>query len=80
MATNKFDIGLIGLGVMGSNLAINLHRNGFSVIGFDINPKNSFSGSKASVKPSVASRSKSTRTGSSVFMPQRKEASGEHME
>jgi 6-phosphogluconate dehydrogenase len=38
--TEDFDIGLIGLGVMGSNLAINLHRNGYRVIGFDINPKN----------------------------------------
>ncbi|MEY3613580.1 MAG: 6-phosphogluconate dehydrogenase, NADP(+)-dependent, decarboxylating, partial [Pseudomonadota bacterium] len=31
------DIGLVGLGVMGENLALNLERNGFSVTGFDLN-------------------------------------------
>jgi 6-phosphogluconate dehydrogenase len=31
------DIGLVGLGVMGENLALNLERNGFSVSGFDLN-------------------------------------------
>jgi 6-phosphogluconate dehydrogenase len=30
------DIGLVGLGVMGENLALNLERNGFSVAGFDL--------------------------------------------
>ena len=29
-------IGLVGLGVMGENLALNLERNGFSVTGFDL--------------------------------------------
>jgi 6-phosphogluconate dehydrogenase len=29
------DVGLIGLGVMGENLALNLERNGFSVCGYD---------------------------------------------
>ncbi len=31
-------LGLIGLGVMGENLALNLERNGFSVTGFDLDP------------------------------------------
>lgn len=30
------DIGLVGLGVMGENLALNLERNGFAVAGFDL--------------------------------------------
>ena len=30
------DIGLVGLGVMGENLALNLERNGFAVMGFDL--------------------------------------------
>ena len=30
------DIGLVGLGVMGENLALNLERHGFSVTGFDL--------------------------------------------
>lgn len=30
------DIGLVGLGVMGENLALNLERNGFAVCGFDL--------------------------------------------
>ncbi|MEO5672289.1 MAG: NAD(P)-binding domain-containing protein, partial [Ramlibacter sp.] len=29
-------IGIVGLGVMGENLALNLERNGFSVSGFDV--------------------------------------------
>ncbi len=32
----KHDIGLIGLGVMGQNLALNISRNGFTVAGFDL--------------------------------------------
>ena len=32
----KMDIGLVGLGVMGENLALNLARNGFGVCGFDL--------------------------------------------
>ena len=32
------DIGLIGLGVMGQMLSLNLERNGFWVAGYDIDP------------------------------------------
>jgi len=32
----SFDIGLIGLGVMGENLALNFERNGHAVAGFDV--------------------------------------------
>ena len=32
----RMDIGLVGLGVMGENLALNLVRNGFGVGGFDL--------------------------------------------
>jgi 6-phosphogluconate dehydrogenase len=32
----SFDIGLVGLGVMGENLALNLHRHGYAVGGFDL--------------------------------------------
>ncbi len=32
----RFDIGIVGLGVMGENLALNFHRNGFAVGGFDV--------------------------------------------
>lgn len=32
------DIGVVGLGVMGENLALNLERNGFAVAGFDTEP------------------------------------------
>ena len=37
MENNKFDFGMIGLGVMGSNLLLNMADHGFSVIGFDNN-------------------------------------------
>jgi 6-phosphogluconate dehydrogenase len=33
---HQMDIGLVGLGVMGENLALNLVRNGFGVCGFDL--------------------------------------------
>ncbi|HUZ57670.1 MAG TPA: NADP-dependent phosphogluconate dehydrogenase [Hanamia sp.] len=38
MEPAKFDFGMIGLGVMGSNLLLNMADHGFSVIGFDTNP------------------------------------------
>jgi len=36
MSTPTASLGLIGLGVMGENLALNFERNGFSVCGFDL--------------------------------------------
>ncbi|MEO8862377.1 MAG: NAD(P)-binding domain-containing protein, partial [Ginsengibacter sp.] len=38
MSDIKFDFGMIGLGVMGSNLLLNMADHGFSVIGYDKNP------------------------------------------
>src|SRR4029078_9863691 len=35
MNSNQCDIGLIGLGVMGENLALNMESKGFSVAGFN---------------------------------------------
>lgn len=35
--SQKYDFGMIGLGVMGSNLLYNIADHGFSVIGFDLN-------------------------------------------
>jgi 6-phosphogluconate dehydrogenase len=35
MEENKYDFGMIGLGVMGSNLLLNMADHGFSVIGYD---------------------------------------------
>ena len=34
----KYDFGMIGLGVMGSNLLLNMADHGFAVIGYDKNP------------------------------------------
>ncbi|MFN2458748.1 MAG: NADP-dependent phosphogluconate dehydrogenase [Chitinophagaceae bacterium] len=40
MNTNQqFDFGMIGIGVMGSNLLLNLADHGFAVIGFDLKPE-----------------------------------------
>ncbi|GAB4113251.1 MAG: NADP-dependent phosphogluconate dehydrogenase [Acidobacteriota bacterium] len=36
---NQYEIGVVGLGVMGQNLALNLERNGFSVVGYDTDPQ-----------------------------------------
>jgi 6-phosphogluconate dehydrogenase len=35
----KQHFGIIGLGVMGENLALNIESRGFSVVGFDLDPK-----------------------------------------
>jgi 6-phosphogluconate dehydrogenase len=34
----RYDIGIVGLGVMGQNLALNMASKGFSVAGFDLDP------------------------------------------
>ncbi len=38
MSEIKYDFGMIGLGVMGSNLLLNMADHGFAVIGYDKNP------------------------------------------
>ena len=38
MENNLYDFGMIGLGVMGSNLLLNIADNGFKAIGYDTNP------------------------------------------
>lgn len=38
MPENKYDLGMVGLGVMGSNLLMNMADHGFAVIGYDKNP------------------------------------------
>src|SRR5674476_368950 len=38
MADTLYDFGMIGLGVMGSNLLLNMADHGFKVIGYDKNP------------------------------------------
>ena len=39
MANPLFDFGMIGLGVMGRNLLLNMADHGFKVIGFDKDPQ-----------------------------------------
>ena len=38
MEEKEYDFGMIGLGVMGSNLLLNMADHGFAVIGYDTNP------------------------------------------
>ncbi|MEP7253357.1 MAG: NADP-dependent phosphogluconate dehydrogenase [Ginsengibacter sp.] len=38
MQESKYDFGMVGLGVMGSNLLMNMADHGFAVIGYDKNP------------------------------------------
>ncbi len=38
MSENKYDFGMVGLGVMGSNLLMNMADHGFAVVGYDKNP------------------------------------------
>jgi len=37
----KQSFGIVGLGVMGENLALNIESHGFSVVGFDLDGKKS---------------------------------------
>jgi 6-phosphogluconate dehydrogenase len=39
MEPNQFYFGLIGLGVIGRNILLNIADHGFSVIGYDTNPE-----------------------------------------
>jgi 6-phosphogluconate dehydrogenase len=36
---SRYKIGVVGLGVMGSNLALNMERNGFPVAGYDLDER-----------------------------------------
>ena len=45
--TKQFDFGMIGLGVMGSNLLLNMADHGFKVIGFDLNREKTIQFEKA---------------------------------
>ncbi|WP_207430380.1 NADP-dependent phosphogluconate dehydrogenase [Sabulibacter ruber] len=39
MTDTKYDFGIVGLGVMGRNLLLNMADHGFSVMGLDLDPK-----------------------------------------
>ena len=68
------DIGLVGLGVMGENLALNLERNGFAVCGFDLDAakRSSFNartqGLRAAAKDSMASLVESLKRPRRILM------------
>ena len=52
----KFNVGVIGLGVMGQNLALNIERNGFRVASYDLDEsKRKASNEKFSGKNMVVS-------------------------
>jgi len=36
---NNYDFGIVGLGVMGRNLLLNIADNGFAVAGLDLDPQ-----------------------------------------
>src|ERR1044072_9260932 len=56
---DQCNIGVIGLGVMGQNLALNIESKGFSVAGFDLDPEKikscgqKWAGKKMKVAPSL---------------------------
>ena len=56
----RYDIGIVGLGVMGQNLALNMASKGFSVAGFDLDSKQNqaaaakFSGHRMTTVASLA--------------------------
>ncbi|MBN1153909.1 decarboxylating NADP(+)-dependent phosphogluconate dehydrogenase [candidate division KSB1 bacterium] len=42
----QYYIGVIGLGVMGQNLALNIERNGYSVVGYDLSEEKRYAASR----------------------------------
>ena len=70
----KFDIGVIGLGVMGRNLALNIERNGFSAAGFDLDEKRrkssaeAFRGKRISVAGTVGEFAGALKTPKKVLL------------
>ena len=44
MPPNRYSLGLVGLGVMGRNLALNLCEHGIPVLGLDRDPEKAFGG------------------------------------
>ena len=53
MMENNYDFGMIGLGVMGSNLLLNMADHGFKVIGYDKNPDKTSAFEKAATKDTI---------------------------
>jgi len=53
MESKLYDFGMIGLGVMGSNLLLNMADHGFNVIGFDTNPAKTSALEAAAKTPNV---------------------------
>src|SRR6478672_8835107 len=57
---NHYNIGVVGLGTMGMNLALNIESKGFSVAGFDLDPEKAkscgqkWTGKKMTVSHSLA--------------------------
>jgi 6-phosphogluconate dehydrogenase len=53
MEEKKYDFGMIGLGVMGSNLLLNMADHGFVVIGYDTNAEKTKSLENAATKDTI---------------------------
>ena len=53
MAETLYDFGMIGLGVMGSNLLLNMADHGFKVMGYDKNPDKTTTLEKSATKGTV---------------------------
>lgn len=53
MEEKKYDFGMIGLGVMGSNLLLNMADHGFAVIGYDTNAEKTKSLENAATKDTI---------------------------
>lgn len=49
----QYDFGMVGLGVMGSNLLLNLADHGFATIGYDVKPERTLALEQAATKGTV---------------------------
>jgi 6-phosphogluconate dehydrogenase len=70
----KQDIGVVGLGVMGQNLALNFERNGYSVVGFDLDEKkqkssaHKFAGKRLTVAKTLKAFVEALKTPKKILM------------
>ena len=49
----QYDFGMIGLGVMGSNLLLNMADHGFAAIGYDLKPERAKAFEEAASKGTI---------------------------
>ncbi|HWB83661.1 MAG TPA: NADP-dependent phosphogluconate dehydrogenase [Bryobacteraceae bacterium] len=67
----QYHIGIVGLGVMGQNLALNMESNGFSAAGFDLDSKKSQAAAQAFAGKNMTTAGSPAELAASLETPRR---------